>query len=260
MFVESGRWRVTGGQILGDRLLQEDRFASAEPNDPESPVDLYLFLADGMGGHEGGAQAAELAMDAAVAVAEHSSDGPATTLVKALEAANSAIKAVAEYPGMGCTFLGVALAGADIVFISVGDSLILHGGTNGLTRLNADHSLAGLLDQQARAGEITPEQAAGDPRRHQLRSAVTGSELALIDMGDGPVEMVPGERLILASDGLLALPVEEVVAIAQASATPEEMTAAVLQAVRGAQNEGLDNTTVVVAEFDQRKRVFGLFS
>lgn len=260
-----GKWRISGGQILGDREEQQDRMAFIAPSGSPAHASAFLFLADGMGGHAGGADAAELAMAAAETVAQASVEGAQITLVTAMERANEAIADAkarnSDARGaMGCTFIGAGLAGQRVAFLSVGDSLLLHVSRSAISRLNADHSMAGLLDQQAHEGEISIDAARKDPRRHQLRSALTGEPVPLIDQGEAPVIVAPGDRVILASDGLLALEPGEVLKASQAHSSADALVAQLLKDVREACKNGLDNTTVIVAEFDRQKRLFGLFS
>ncbi len=57
----------------------------------------------------------------------------------------------------------------------------------------------------AAAGRISIEEARCDPRRHMLRSAVTGEDLDLVDLSWRPLQIEPGDYVILASDGVQTL-------------------------------------------------------
>ena len=89
--------------------------------------------------------------------------------------------------------------------MSVGDSPLLLFRRGEIALLNEDHSLAPELDRLAKIGRITAEQAKTDPRRHMLRSAVTGEELDLVDVSRKPLVLEAGDYVILASDGVQTL-------------------------------------------------------
>ena len=119
-----------------------------------------------------------------------------------------------------------------------------------MVRLNQDHSLSPLLDQLVAQGKMTREEAETDPRRHYLRSALTGEDLELVDLADTPLSLLPGDILIVASDGLLTLAEADVCRIVSANAAngPDAIADALLLAVDRAGAIHQDNTTVVAIE------------
>ena len=68
--------------------------------------------------------------------------------------------------------------------------------------LNEDHSLAPELARLVAAGKLTPDEARRDPRRHMLRSAVTGEE---IDMVLKPGMVIMAEPNPITADGLFGI-------------------------------------------------------
>jgi protein phosphatase len=227
-------------------------FAGSEH--PGGSCDGLAVLADGMGGHAGGATASRIVCDAFVSdftAASFAGTVP-QRLTHALDAANTALQgAVAASPhleGMGSTLIGVAISGGELQWISVGDSplYLVRGGD--LALLNEDHSLAPALDQMAADGRITLEQARADPRRHMLRSAVTGDEIEMIDLARRPLVLAQGDVIVLASDGIHTLEADEIVRIvrgyrADGSAA---IAAALIRAVDNARIPMQDNTSVIV--------------
>jgi protein phosphatase len=113
-----------------------------------------------------------------------------------------------------------------------------------IARLNEDHSLAPELDRLAEAGSISWEAARADPRRHVLRSALTGTEIEMIDRSAQPLALEPEDVVVLASDGIHTLPEADIARLA--AATPDAAAAALLAAVEAAGEVYQDNTTVVV--------------
>ncbi len=266
-------WRATKGA----REYQEDMAAvrpgkgklfrqAAAPrengSDPTgTPDHVVAVLADGMGGHTGGALASRMACERFVAsfVARHGSISD--RLRDALDDSNSALAEKVEsdpvLSGMGCTLVGVVVGVGGVEWVSVGDSpLYLYRGGE-IALLNEDHSLAPELDRLAEAGKITREEAREDPRRHMLRSAVTGEELDLIDQSKQPLQLLPEDYIILASDGLQTLENSEIerIVTAYAGDGAEAVAAALIRSVEALRDPHQDNATVVVVRALQPESV-----
>lgn len=241
-------WLPAGYKIRGGRDYQEDSFLIKSGR--EGGNRLLLLLADGMGGHVGGARASELAIATFAAHFEQSEGAISGRLRAALEAANTAIaEAVAADPrlsGMGCTLVACLVTGDQAHWISVGDSWLwcLHAGK--LTRLNADHSMRPLLENMVELGRMTQAEVEEDPRLGQLRSVVNAEELTLVDQNAQPFALQPGDRLLLASDGIEALGAAAIASLAAAREEPAASVNALLDAVEDLKRPGQDNTTVVV--------------
>lgn len=227
----------------------EDPFISA--SDGPADGELVAVLADGMGGHAGGAIASRTACENFIASFAENDGENRERLVAALDAANAAIAdKVRQTPalsGMGSTLVGVHFGEAGVEWVSVGDSPLFLFRQGEIATLNEDHSLAPELDRLAEAGVITPEVARRDPRRHMLRSAVTGDELDLIDVSRRPLKLEPGDYVILASDGLQTLEQDEIERIVAAYAEdgPSAVVGALIRAVEAIRDPHQDNTTVV---------------
>ena len=154
---------------------------------------------------------------------------------------------------MGCTLLAAWIDGAGMRWTSVGDSLLLLYRFPEVIRLNADHSLGSLPDEQARQNIITPSEAKAHLNRHALRSALTGARIELIDMHDAPLELRPSDRIVLASDGICSLDGDELASVIgrHRHATPAAMAEGLIDAVLAKGIAGQDNTTVVVVRVDR---------
>jgi len=214
--------------------------------------DLVTALADGMGGHAGGAAASRTVCMEFLAAFAAGDEAVPVRLGAGLDAANAAIeRAVRAEPamsGMGSTLIGAAFGASGLQWVSVGDSplyLLRHGE---IALLNEDHSLAPALDLMAATGKITVEQARSDPRRHMLRSAVTGDELDLVDLSKKPLALATGDVVLLASDGIHTLEESEILRVAAgyASDGPEAIADALLRAVEAARSPFQDNISVIV--------------
>jgi PPM family protein phosphatase len=201
-------WRGEGGQDQGARPYQEDSWALRTLSDGT----LLAVVADGMGGHAGGAVASKLVVDAFLKAVE----SLGRPLAQGLQDANAAVKAgTATKPdlaGMGATLLGALVKGDEVRWISVGDSPFYLIADGKVERLNADHSFVPQIDAMVARGMITAEEAASHPGRHTLREAVMGETLTLID--EGSRRLGTGATLLLCSDGVESLPHEKIAAAA----------------------------------------------
>lgn len=233
--------------IQGGRTYQEDAAAISL-----GAAGLLAVLADGMGGHAGGAIASATICKVFLDACETDGRAPGVRLEAALVAANRAIaeeaRAEPSLGGMGATLVAVAFEPDGAHWVSVGDSPLYLVRRGEIARLNEDHSLAPILDRMVAAGELSAADAAHDPRRHQLRSAVTGDELDLVDLSQRPLALEAGDCVLLASDGVHSLDETTIAAIvSRAAASGAEAVAAAL--VEAVEREGVpyqDNTTVVV--------------
>ena len=229
----------------GARSYQEDTAEALE----NSGV-LTAVLADGMGGHAGGALASGLACKFFLHAFAASSGAIPHRLAEALDLANAAIAhETAGNPrlrGMGCTLVGVAFGADGVEWVSVGDSPLFLVRDGEIALLNEDHSMAPEVDKLAMAGKISWEAARADPRRHFLRSALTGTEIDLIDRSHRPLALQPGDIVVLASDGIHAISEDEIASVAGRASGPEQIAEALLAAVAAVGDPHQDNTTVVV--------------
>lgn len=241
---------VAGDQSLGDRIEQQDRFAISVARLSGGRTAPIYVVADGMGGHIGGATAAEAAVAAFIAAARDGSfPGWHDLLDKSLAAANraigTAVRASPNLKGMGCTLLAAIVEPGQVHYVSVGDSPFFRLGPCGLERVNADHSMAPLIDSAYASGEITHADALNHPQRSALRSALTGSTVSLIDLQT--IDVLPDEWLLLASDGLTALDPPRIAQIVL-EASPQGAAGIVGRLLRAVDLERIpeqDNCTVI---------------
>ena len=246
--------RFAARQIPGKREYQEDDYGLLDGRDLgiDGSEHTMLLVADGMGGHVGGATASGLLSKTFVEAYPQAS-GPIVDRLRAcLEAGNKAIAdAITENPeleSMGSTLVAAVVSSEGLNWISVGDSPLWLFREGKLERLNADHSMAPVLADLVSTGRMTAEEAARDPSRHSLRSAVMGDDIHLTDVSSQPVAVEKGDRLLLASDGLMTLGDQEIAAILKKTqdAPLEDSAAALIQAVEAAKQPHQDNTTVLL--------------
>ena len=243
---------LAGGQIPGARPYQEDKFELvAFRRTDRDACDVLVVLADGMGGHRGGAKASELAVSTFAQHFMGSGGDIAQRLRQSLEAANAAIgHYVAEhvdYADMGCTLVACAVTNDERAYwISVGDSPLWRLRGDVLERLNADHSMRPVLEDLVRFGRMTEEEFRRDGSVNQLRSALMGEPPALVDLSEAPITMESEDRLIVASDGLQTLPPREILGICGDRTAADDVVSSLLDAVDAKAAPRQDNATVVV--------------
>jgi serine/threonine protein phosphatase PrpC len=243
-----------GRQTLGAREIQEDTYGVVPRAEfAGGPRDLFLVVADGMGGHAAGEVASALAVQSfADTFMASAIECDAGRLWDCLEEANRRIAGeLAErgeaVEGMGTTLLAVLLRGNEVRWISVGDSPLYLLRDGEVRRLNHIHSQAAELSKKVAAGLITEAEARNDPSRHTLSSALIGDRIFEVD-DPPPMITRPGDVLIAATDGIETLVEDEIAAVVSALAKSDAAALAtgLLQAVASKQKPKQDNTTVVV--------------
>jgi serine/threonine protein phosphatase PrpC len=244
-------------QSIGRRENQEDYCAFADASEEKEPhlSSLLLVVADGMGAHAGGNVASYLAVNSYVRAFHEHEGEPDQKLRSALDTANETLAFItsrmpAVAPPMGTTLVAAWVSRKQVQWVSVGDSLLLLYRRGHLSRLNADHSLAPLLEARVREGSMSAYEAAHHPDRHTLQSAVMGIQIELVDFAADPIKLLSGDILIAASDGVLTLTdraLLEVLNFGQ-NTSADKIAEAILMAIRRMNDQRQDNTTVAVVK------------
>ena len=253
--------RFATRQIFGTREYQEDDFGLIEPSNDSSDSSVVLLLADGMGGHVGG-DTASATIIRTFAEQFHATTGSVTDrLHSCLRAANEAIAdAIEKNPdldGMGSTIVAAVVTPQGLDWISVGDSPLWLFRNGELHRLNADHSMAPALAKLVDEGRMTAQDAATDPNRHALRSAVVGDEIPLVDVSTHPVPVNEDDCVLIGSDGLFTLDEEKLTGVLSKlkETSTAEVVDTIVQAVEDAGHSHQDNTTVLLYTLKDLKPV-----
>ena len=207
------------------------------------PAGILWAVADGMGGHEGGAMAADLVVDSLAAIRDDAP--PAEALEEAIETANTRVRIAARERGartMGATVVALFIQGGIAHVAWAGDSRAYLMRGRRLRMLTHDHT---LVQDMVDRGELARDAAEGHPEAHIITRAVGAADE--IEVDHSAVPLVTGDRLLLCSDGLPRCVYESV--IAQLAAEGPDARTAAEALVRRALDEGApDNVSVIVVD------------
>ncbi len=227
---------------IGQREENQDRFLAVPP---------VFAVADGMGGHAAGAEAAQKAVDCLSATIGR----PALTvelLQDAVQRADDSIRALGEADpsmvGAGTTVAGIALVedAGELCWavFHIGDSRVYAWTPTSWGQVTVDHSLVQVLVE---SGHVAPENAATHPQRNIVTRA-----LGVGGAGDADVTMLRldvGQRFLVCSDGLSNEVTDERLAEMLGSGQPPEVVAQQM-VTEAAENGGRDNIAAVVVQVD----------
>jgi len=249
---------IASDQIDGARDYQEDAYMVNQLGEAENgDVCSLIIMADGMGGHAAGNVASNMVVATFNKTFQAKFPTPeiSEVLTDALNRSNDQIRAsVKETPalrGMGCTMVTAYVQDSNLYWVSVGDSHLYLIRDRELIKQNADHSYGAYLDMMKEQGMEIDEQAGMS--RNMLMSAMTGEEISSIDVSDSPVKLRPGDRVVVASDGLDTLGAGAIIQYSSWSATAKECVYALLKAVEDANKINQDNTTLIVVDIKERE-------
>ncbi|MGE5788979.1 MAG: PP2C family protein-serine/threonine phosphatase, partial [Myxococcales bacterium] len=219
-----------------------------------SPMCL-LIVADGMGGHAAGERAAALAVTSVESfilralghIGTLGIRGPADLLQASFQAADGTVIEAAErndsLAGMGTTMTVAMIGGSEAHIAHAGDSRAYLLRERALRRLTRDHTVAEAL----REGGLVK-----NPELHPLHHVITnavGGGTAGVNPDIARVDLSPGDRLLLCTDGLTnMLDDEKIAEILSSELKPAEVSQHLVEAALAA--GGDDNVTVVVAFLD----------
>lgn len=215
------------------------------------------LVADGMGGQAGGGHASTLVVQAVkAAVSDGRLDPTAqpSTLQTALLAvavqANADVMRDArrrpDLTGMGSTITLVAVGPQDAYFVHIGDTRLYHWRAGQIQQLTRDDTSAQDLIE---SGRLTPDEA---PRHHSSSLLVKylGTQRTLLP-ALGQQSLLPGDRLLLTSDGLHGtLPMATICEVLGSNATPIAVSQQLIELARQVPSTELDNLTALVVQID----------
>jgi len=228
------------------RPHNEDYVDYYVPPDPQilaTKGSIYL-VADGMGGHQAGEVASEGSVE--LAISQYYADTThdiGTSLVRAFRAANKQIQAQSQADptktGMGTTLVAVVILGRKVYVANVGDSRGYLINSQGIAQITEDHS---WVEEQVRAGLLTPEQARRHPQRNLVTRALGSKPDVQVDLFEG--ELAAGDMILLCSDGLTGRVEDQELAALMKQYPPKEAAQKLVDLAN--ERGGNDNITVLI--------------
>jgi PPM family protein phosphatase len=242
----------------------EDRFAVSAHRlgQEERTPSLLAVICDGIGGHRAGEVAAEMAVEMiSRTVADSDGRQPSLTLTQAFSYANQVIREQAASDltqrGMGATCVCAWVIGFQLYTASLGDSRLYFIRGDTIRQITTDHT---WIQEAIDFGALTPEQAVGHPNAHVIRRYLGAQNPMTPDFrlrlqpeetdeqaqANQGMRLLPGDRLLLCSDGLTDLVTKEEMLNALRS---RERKAALDYLIDLANSRGgHDNITVIILE------------
>lgn len=188
---------VTDRGLNPKRPLNEDSMLS-------DPARGIFAVADGVGGAEAGEVASKTAVEVVAEAFRHLTNGAdiEDLMELAIQRANSSIHQMSrEHPKlsmMATTIVALHLEGFRAIIGHVGDSRLYRLTPDGkLHRETADHS---IVEEEVRAGRMTPEQAANHPSKNVISRALGAEPGVEVDLKI--LEVEAGTSFLLCTDGI----------------------------------------------------------
>jgi len=238
-----------------------------ERNEDSAHVDergRFVIVCDGMGGHGAGDVASQMAVavvrDAmeeelplftayAIDPTPEGRTNLASQMRRIVELANRLVfersEREPELHQMGSTLELVAMCGEEAFIAHVGDSRTYLVRNGKVAQLTVDHTVA---ETMRRAGTINAEEARVSPMRSVLSNAIGVTPTVTVELLR--VELKPGDRLLVCSDGLHDYFTREELAMHVAAGDLDAVLGGMIDHAR--RGGGHDNITGVIIEARQR--------
>lgn len=231
------------------RENNEDSYGYWESEDDAvfARLGRLAIVADGMGGHEGGQIASQIAVETVLqSYSSASESDPEKALITGFEEAHHRIQRRAkenpELQGMGTTCTAFAIAGPRLFYAHVGDSRVYLLRKNTLRPLSRDHSLVARLVE---TGVIRQEDAENHPQKHVLTAALGVADDIEPDVPAGPLSLEKSDVVLICTDGLWGQLSETELKDALSSNTPMDACQALVSLAK--EHGAPDNVTLQIA-------------
>jgi protein phosphatase len=251
-----GSMRVTASMLTDQGRVREHNEDFIDCREPESQEDrdkngwLYI-LADGVGGADAGEVASQYATERTIVhyFANGQENNWGRRLRRAMLTANTELRQLSmkgdEKKRMATTMVATVFHDSRATIANVGDSRGYHWRDGRLQQITKDQSLVARLVEE---GAITEEEALNHPRKNVILHSIGSENSPDIDLYE--IEVIPGDQLILCSDGLTRHVTDEEISNAVDNLNPELAT----QHLVGLANDrgGEDNISVAVLQIGEQ--------
>ena len=232
-------------QHQGDRKEQQDRVAILQ-HERQRGVALAV-VADGMGGHAGGALAAEQVVHTAKTCLQHFSpslESSRILLENSMLEAHSMIRAsrFINEKDPHSTVVMLLLQPGKVTWGHCGDSRVYRFRGPEMLFRSVDHS---YVEHLIAIGRITPEQALTHPNRNVLITSLGGKEEPKLAFGEAD-DLTDGDAFMLCSDGLWPYFEEAEMAQVIAENSARRASEILIEAARARSGGVGDNVSLVI--------------
>ena len=235
--------RTHTGTVRSENQDRMSRFAT--------PFGQVFLVADGVGGHRGGAMAATMTVEGfgQYLQAADSTDTPQLALQQAAQHTNAEIYRLAHsgdpaVARMGSTVVLALVSDRQLIVGHAGDSRAYLFREGQLQRLTRDHSIIQkMLDHNL----LTEEQARNHPDANVIERAFGQREDIALEVS-APITLQPGDGVLLCSDGLCGYVDDDAIAQVLNTHTDAQRLADALVNLALSVG-GLDNVTVQFLQF-----------
>jgi serine/threonine protein phosphatase PrpC len=245
-------------------FLASEKGARAEQQDAaqvfERAGKLLAVVCDGAGGHRGGSDASNVAMETARAIFGEANgifDNPKIALERICFEADKKIKQLGESPKLSpkSTIVILYTDGRVAHWAHVGDSRLYWIRNGKIAERTRDHSMVQILFEQ---GEVMEDEMGTHADQGRLLRALGSSEE--LKVTHAKADVIRGDGFLLCSDGFWErMKSQEIEAFFQQKPTADKLQAMVEEAVRRNGPKGDNTTAIAVAGGDSRQwRLFDI--
>lgn len=245
---------VSIGKIhdIGKRDYQQDSFGQTAVL---RNTGILAVLADGMGGLSGGERVSQkIVMEALTFGSTLQANQVPTALPGMVAGINRAVNQMLGPKGLytsGSTVVSALITGNALRWISVGDSRVYLYRDGQISQLSRDHDLLQDWMPDILEGKRSMAEALRDPNGRKLTSFIGMGELRHVDYNRTPIPLLPGDRVLLMSDGVYGTVSDaEMAAILRDCGSVQLAASHIGQRIMGAALPYQDNYTLIVLGYD----------
>ena len=237
---------------IGRRDYQQDSFGQTAVL---RNTGILAVLADGMGGLSGGERVSQkIVMEALTFGSTLQANQVPTALPGMVAGINRAVNQMLGPKGLytsGSTVVSALITGNALWWISVGDSRVYLYRDGQLSQLSRDHDLLQDWMPDILEGKRSLAEALRDPNGRKLTSFIGMGELRHVDYNRTPIPLLPGDRVLLMSDGVYGTVSDaEMAAILRDCGSVQLAASHIGQRIMGAALPYQDNYTLIVLGYD----------
>ena len=237
---------------IGRRDYQQDSFGQTAVL---CNTGILAVLADGMGGLSGGERVSQkIVMEALTFGSTLQANQVPTALPGMVAGINRAVNQMLGPKGLytsGSTVVSALITGNALRWISVGDSRIYLYRDGQISQLSRDHDLLQDWMPDILEGKRSMAEALRDPNGRKLTSFIGMGELRHVDYNRTPIPLLPGDRVLLMSDGVYGTVSDaEMTAILRDCGSVQLAASHIGQRIMGAALPYQDNYTLIVLGYD----------